>query len=134
MDTIKITGKNITKKRSPRKARAPVDQWRNVSATQASGEGCSLSTHALASGIYLQTLILTRLQDDEIQRHYLGGEGIEDHIYLGDEDDQAAASAFLAVHNLDFESSQDYRSRWSVKWSKTTGKNGGQKRRVLYQW
>jgi len=135
MDKIKITGKRSTKKKSPRKAQAPTDQWRNVTAAQASGEGSSLSSHSLASGIYLQKLITTRQQDDQINQHYLRNEGIEDHTYLAtDEDEQMAAAALLATHNLDSESHEDYGSWWSVKWSKLLGKGAGQKQRVLYQW
>jgi hypothetical protein len=58
MDKIKINGKRSTKK-SPQKAQAPTDQWRNVTATQARGKGSSPSSHLLASGIYLQKLVTT---------------------------------------------------------------------------
>jgi hypothetical protein len=49
-------------------------------------------------------------------------------------DEQMAAAALLATHNLDFESHEDYGSQWSIKWSKLLGKGEGQKRRALYQW
>jgi hypothetical protein len=94
----------------------------------------------LASDTNTNALILTKGQKEEILSLYgsdsttasfcRNGQAYREHS----EEDQQAAAVLLATHHLDLESRERPGCRWSIRWSKSSGKGTKATKRELYQW
>ena len=114
---------------NPQNSKGPVDIWRN-----STSQATPLSPHRMAAKIYIEKLNLTVEQKSQMLRLY-SHNTIEDSTYFPDkENEQIAATALLATHNLDFDARECLASRWSIKWGVNSGKGPAADQRVLYQW
>lgn len=132
MEPSQPKGKKTTEARKGRQPRECKVKWVNVSAAQASGQDVHLSAHNLASEIYTQYLTLTEHQQAEFTmlEHFIEDTTFNPHS----EAEQLEAAALLASNSLDLDARESIGSRWSNRWGATTGKDGRQIRRSLYQW
>jgi hypothetical protein len=88
----------------------------------------------MAAKVYIDKLNLTEEQKSQILILYAQNI-IEDSTYFAhNEQQQIAATALLASHNLDFDVRECLASQWSIKWGVNSGKGPAADRRVLYQW
>jgi hypothetical protein len=111
------------------------DKWITVTPKEASGQKSALSGRREVSDVNLKALTLTSEQISQINRIYEQGLAEDTAFQDLEEADQLRAASLLATHHLDVDSRDNLGSRWSVKWTRTSGgKQIGQSRRVLYQW
>ena len=59
---------------------------------------------------------------------------VEDITYTKDDDSQLGTAIALGTRHLDLDARESVGSRWSIKWSRSTGKKGKVTQRTLYQW
>lgn len=120
-------------KPNPRNSKKSANIWRNIG--PAGPQSNPLSSHSIASQVYLHKLDLTAEQNEKIQ-HLYNNSRTEDSTYLPEsESEQIVATALLATYHLDFDARASLASRWSIKWAVFSGATGNkQNRRVLYQW
>jgi hypothetical protein len=111
------------------------DMFRNMTATQASGQRSTISVHNAAAKVYTDHLVLTHEQKSQITVLYETPGQIHDTMYRWNgEGDQAAAAAELTAHRLDASSREALDSRWSVHWTNSERKGKKEIKRILYQW
>jgi hypothetical protein len=80
-----------------------------------------LPARRVTAECHWKQLDLTPVQSQAIGELYKSGT-ISDTLYGTNTKDQDEAAVVLAGHRLDFESTDEFDSRWSVKWFKVTGK------------
>lgn len=119
----------------PRKEPPAGLQFRHVSVGEAAREKGALTSHRKASEIYVDKLWLTadqRRSVAELQET----DQIESWDYRPDADeDQVAAAARLAGEGLELgTTAKSLGNRWSVRWSRNSGKGFQETCRQLYQW
>ncbi|KZT02331.1 uncharacterized protein LAESUDRAFT_662002 [Laetiporus sulphureus 93-53] len=110
--------------------------WQNLSVKQASGEKGGLTSHSIASEVYIQKLMLNEGQKKAIVDLYAGGQPpLSREFHADNQSEQRDAAALLAMHDLDWESQKTLANRWSVRWTRVSGekKKATQMRRVLLQ-
>jgi hypothetical protein len=111
------------------------NMFRNVTAAQASGERNTISVRSMAAKVYMEHLVLTPDQKDQIEMLYDTPGQIRDIQYRWNiDEEQVAAAAELAVLGLDTHLREALDSRWSVHWANGERKGAQDIRRVLYQW
>ncbi|EKM52560.1 uncharacterized protein PHACADRAFT_100098 [Phanerochaete carnosa HHB-10118-sp] len=108
-------------------------RFANVSAAEASDKKVTLSAKREASYVYTSKLILTETQWSAVEALYNESKTMA-ITYQRTKDDQIAAAAVLAMEALDEDSQEALGSRWSVQYTRTTGKEAGVTTRILYQW
>ncbi|KIJ38649.1 hypothetical protein M422DRAFT_258767 [Sphaerobolus stellatus SS14] len=116
-------------------------RFANVSTQEANKENVEVKARQAARQILWNHLDLRPEQRTLIQALYdaseNGGPGsneIEDHHFAPSNPvQQNEAASILMTHSLDSDSLEDIGSRWSVKWSKKTGKGEKEEHRTLYQ-
>jgi len=99
----------------------------------ASGEKNGLSARSQASKLYIDKLTLTESQKVQINELYAINQ-VEDTTYTKDDNSQIGAAIALGTRHLDLDARESVGSRWSIKWSRSTGKKGKVTQRTLYQW
>lgn len=121
------------KEKRPKPVRDP---FRAVSAQEASrskDNKPTLTTRREASSIYIDFLHLNSPQLQAIEDLYEASQ-TEEHQFRPMKEEQVKAAACLASHRLDLSARELVSNRWSIKWSKKSGKGVKETKRVLYQW
>ena len=119
---------------APHKVRQQ-NMFRNMTAAQASGQRSTISVHSAAARVYIDHLVLTLEQKQELEVLYDTPGQICDTLYhWNSSEDQATAAIELAALGLDDNSKKALDSRWSVHWASGETNKRNEIRRVLYQW
>lgn len=115
--------------------RALKDPFRNLNAAQASRQKNTISIHEVHGKVYVDQLVHTEQQKQQIAVLYDGNASPWDTQYLADSvDDQTMARAALQHLKLDALSLEALDNRWSTVWNNKKQKGKKENLRVLYQW
>lgn len=106
----------------------------SVGHQEASREKVPLTALRLSSEVYVKYLWLTDKQLTEVQELYTGTATCSNIYDARNEEQQIAAAALLAQLGLDLDARSSLGNRWSIRWSRKTGRKGSETRCALYQW
>ncbi|KIJ29530.1 hypothetical protein M422DRAFT_269065 [Sphaerobolus stellatus SS14] len=116
-------------------------RWAHVTAAEARGDTVEVTAKQSATQIPWKVLDWNSKRSEILNAKYMAFEQgspeneIEDYTFLStDNIQQNEAGGILAMHGLDEASVEDISSRWSIRWSRISGKGDKAERRVLYQW
>lgn len=114
-------------------------RFTNVTAQEARGDKVKVAARRLATQTPWRQLDLTPEQVLLIQGLYsMAGSKSTNELsectFSEGSEEQQEAMALLRNLKLDLVSLEDVFSRWSNKWSQTSGQGAGRRERVLYQW
>lgn len=123
-----------TKNKRKRKTASHNLKFINYSPAEASGQAVAFRAHLAASKANIDSLVINSEQEEAINNIYNTKVNQEYTYEQSNQESQTLAASFLASVRLDLDSREALGNRWSVCWSKESGRGEGQARRVLYQW
>nr|VWO97430.1 Linoleate diol synthase [Ganoderma boninense] len=105
----------------------------SVGHQEASRKKVPLTGLRSSSDVYIKHLWLTDDQLAQVQELYVK-KVTSNHVYTTRTDEQQiAAASLLAQLALDLDAQNSLGNRWSIRWSRKTGRKGQETRRALYQ-
>lgn len=98
-------------------------QWHTITAEEASGTKVALPASHAALEVNNQSLKFPAEQDQAIRTSFTEGHIMDLKYAPLNEDQQIEAASELASHRLDLEAQESFDNRWSIKWSRATGRS-----------